>query len=185
MPQSLDVHVLDTLRSEFHRLRALGDRALAQVAGDAAFHARIDAGESNSLAIVIRHVAGNMRSRWTDFLTSDGEKPERDRDGEFDLDRRETREELLERWREGWDVTLRAIDALTPADLPATVMIRREPLTVYEALVRQLAHYAEHTGQIILLAKHAAGSAWQTLSIPRGKSLAGQYSYRDYGQKKP
>jgi hypothetical protein len=183
MPQPLDEHVLETIRSEYRRLRTLGDRALAQVDGDDAFHARLDDAESNSLAVIIRHLSGNMRSRWTDFLTSDGEKPDRQRDNEFDLARRETRAELLQAWHDGWTVTIAALDALSPSDLLRTITIRQEPLTVFEALARQLAHYAQHVGQILLLAKHQAGSRWQTLSIPRGQSLTGQHSYRAYGQR--
>jgi hypothetical protein len=184
MDQLFDAHVLDTVRSEFRRLQKLGDRALAQVKDDASFHARLDNAESNSLAIIIRHVAGNMRSRWTDFLTSDGEKAWRDRDGEFDLELHESRDQLVTRWEDGWKVTLAALDALTPADLTRTVMVRNEPLTVFEALLRQLAHYGQHTGQLLLLAKHAVGAQWQTLSIPRGQSKQGSWSYGGYGQEK-
>jgi hypothetical protein len=181
--QSLEEHALATFRAEYRRLRTLGDRALAQVEGDDAFHARLDDPESNSLAVIIRHVSGNMRSRWTDFLTSDGEKPDRQRDGEFDLGRRETRAELLQAWNDGWTITIAALDALAPTDLLRTVTIRQEPLTVFEALARQLGHYAQHVGQILLLAKHQAGSRWQSLSIPRGQSSTGDYKYRAYGQR--
>ncbi len=178
-----DRHVLDTVRAEFRRLQRLGDRALAQVKDDDAFHARLDQAESNSMAIIIRHVAGNMRSRWTDFLTTDGEKTSRDRDGEFDRGPRESREQLIAAWQAGWRLTLDTIDALTPADLARTVVIRNEALTVFEALCRQLAHYAQHTGQLLLLAKHAVGADWQSLSIPRGQSKAGAWSYRAHGEK--
>jgi hypothetical protein len=173
MSTTLHEQVLMTLRAEFGRLRSAGDRALAQVTSDEAFHARIDDAESNSLAIVVRHVAGNMRSRWTDFLTSDGEKSWRDRDGEFDLDRRESRAELLADWSGAWDLAGRGLHALAPDDLGRTVLIRNESVTVCEALMRQLTHYAEHTGQIVLLAKHVAGSGWKTLTIPRSQSGQG------------
>ncbi len=175
-------HALETIRAEFRRLRTLGDRALAQVTGEDAFHIRLDAQESNSLAIIIRHVAGNMRSRWTDFLTTDGEKPWRDRDVEFDLDRRETRAELITAWTDGWNTLFAAIDPLTAADLLRTVPIRKEQLTVYEALLRQLAHYAMHTGQIVMLAKYLAAEKWQTLTIPRGHSKDVRGEYRTFGQ---
>jgi hypothetical protein len=182
MTDALDAHALATVRAEFLRLRALGDRALAQVPDDASFHARLDEIEANSLAIIVRHVAGNMRSRWTDFLTSDGEKPWRDRDVEFDLERRESRAELMAAWEDGWNTTLAAITALGPSDLMRTVPIRGERLTVYEALLRQLAHYAAHTGQIVMLAKHIAGPRWQTLTIPRGRSKEATGGYRRFGQ---
>jgi hypothetical protein len=184
MNDALDTHVLETLRAEFRRLQKLGDRALAQVKDDESFHRRLDEAESNSMAIIIRHVVGNMRSRWTEFLTSDGEKTWRNRDGEFDIERRETRDELLAAWQDGWKVTLAAIDGLTPAQLTTPVTIRGEKLTVFEAITRQLAHYAQHTGQLLLLAKHAAGADWQTLSIPRGQSNQRTYSYRAHGQEK-
>jgi hypothetical protein len=170
MTTALHEGVLRTLRAEFGRLRSAGDRALAQVTSDEAFHARIDDAESNSLAIIVRHVAGNLRSRWTGFLTADGEKGWRDRDAEFDLDRRDTRAELMAAWSSAWDLAERGLAALAPADLERTVLIRNESFTVHEALMRQLTHYAEHTGQIVLLAKHVAGSGWKTLTIPRGRS---------------
>jgi hypothetical protein len=170
MPDALDAHVLAAIVDEFTRLRGLGDRALAQVRDEEAFHVRLDEAESNSLAIILRHVAGNMRSRWTDFLTSDGEKATRHRDGEFDLGRRESPDELLAAWRQGWELTLATVGALTPADLQRQVTIRGETLTVTEALLRQIAHYAQHVGQIVLLAKHAVGTDWQSLSIPRAGS---------------
>src|SRR5882672_647354 len=109
MDDALDAHVLNTIRTEFRRIRTLGDRALAQVQDEESFHARLDEAESNSIAIIVRHVAGNMRSRWTDFLTSDGEKTTRDRDGEFDLGPRENRGEILAAWEDGWRTTLSAV----------------------------------------------------------------------------
>jgi Holliday junction resolvase len=115
-------------------------------------------------------MAGNMRSRWTDFLTSDGEKPDRDRDAEFELAATDTREHVLKLWEQGWAVVFAAISSLTPADLDKRVRVRGEAHSVIEAINRQTTHYAAHVGQIVLLAKHYAGSGWQTLSIPRGKS---------------
>lgn len=126
--------------------------------------------EANSVAVIMRHVSGNMRSRWTDFLTSDGEKPDRHRDGEFEAPPTPTREALLEEWEDAWALTLRTIGALAPEDLQRTITIRGEPHSVLRAIERQTRHYAGHVGQIVLLAKHWRGAAWRTLSIPRGKS---------------
>ena len=182
MDDTLGAHVLETIQMEFRRMRTLSDRALAQVKDDASFHARLDVAESNSMAIIMRHVVGNMRSRWPDLLTSDGEKSTRDREGEFNLDQRESREHLFAAWQDGWRITLAAIDGLRPADLLRRVTIRSESLTVFEALLRQLGHYSLHIGQLVLLAKHAVGADWQSLSIPRGQSMHGSWSYRAYGQ---
>lgn len=157
----------------FHALRDQAERALAQ-ADDAAFFARLD-DTSNSLAVLVAHMAGNARSRWTDFLTSDGEKPDRDRDGEFDLDPSLTRDDLMRRWEAGWGAVFAALEPLAPADLARTITIRGEPHTVLQAILRQTRHYAYHVGQIVQLARHYRGDAWQTLSIARGKSR----EYRD------
>lgn len=162
----LDVHVLDTLIAEYRKLKTLGGRALAQVPSDEALNLFLDA-ESNSIVVIVRHLAGNFRSRWTDFLITDGEKPTRNRDGEFEQDVRLTKEETLAEWENGWSVLLPAVEALKPADLQRTVTIRGEVHTVLEALIRNQLHAAQHVGQILLLAKHCAGSEWQTLSIPR------------------
>lgn len=159
-------HVLDTLRNALRRERALAERALVQLEA-ADWHARLDP-ESNSIAVLVRHLAGNLRSRWTDFLSTDGDKPERDRDGEFAITDA-TPEELTAAWDEAWDTLLATLDALTPADLMRTVTIRGEPHSVVQAIVRGLAHTAQHVGQIVLLAKHLRGEAWQTLSIPTPK----------------
>lgn len=158
----------ETLVRELRRLKELADRALDQ-ADDEAFFATLAEGD-NSIAILVKHMAGNMRSRWTDFITSDGEKPDRDRDGEFVIEPGDSRETLLERWELGWDLLFEAISPLTAADLARTVTIRGEPFTVTQALHRQLSHYAAHVGQIVLLAKHHAGERWATLSIARGRS---------------
>jgi hypothetical protein len=125
--------------------------------------------EANSIAIVLKHMAGNMRSRWTDFLTSDGEKPDRDRDSEF-VDPAATREAVLAQWENGWTIFFGAIEALTDADLGRTVHIRGEAHSVMQAINRQVAHYAYHVGQIVLLAKHFASDHWQSLSVPRNQS---------------
>ena len=125
--------------------------------------------ESNSIAILINHLAGNMRSRWTDFLTTDGEKPARNRDSEFEA-LPVTRAELLELWRQGWAMLFAALGSLSDADLPRTVTIRGEPHSVMQAINRQVAQYAYQIGQMVFLAKHFAGSAWKTLSVPKGQS---------------
>ena len=145
----------------------MADRAVAQVT-DEQLYILLDP-ESNSIAILMKHMAGNMRSRWTDFLTSDGEKPNRDRDTEFETPPK-TRADLLAVWEEGWRLTFAALEPLGDADLSRTVLIRSQPHSVMQAINRQLAHYAQHIGQIILLAKHFAGANWKTLSVPRGKS---------------
>src|SRR5690606_5792830 len=126
----------------------------------------------NSVAVLMKHVGGNLRSRWTGFLTTDGEKPDRDRDSEFAIGPDDSRDRILDRWQEGWRCLEDALRSLDPADLERTVHIRGEPHTVPQALHRSLAHTAQHTGQIVLLAKHLCGSAWRTLSIPRGQSAA-------------
>lgn len=160
--------LLDDYAVTFRKQKELAERALAQV-DDAAFFAVLDA-ESNSLAVIVQHVAGNQRSRWRDFLTADGEKPDRNRDGEFELAPGATRADVMARWDEGWSLLFDALAGLAPDDLLRTVTIRGEPHSVLQAIDRQLVHYAQHAGQIVLLAKHWAGPAWRTLSIPRGRS---------------
>ena len=149
------------------------ERAMAQVADEHLF-ATLDP-ESNSIAIIVKHMTGNMRSRWTDFLTSDGEKPDRDRDSEFE-EPPSTREAVLAAWEAGWSCVLSALQALTEDDLTRTIAIRGEPHSVLQAINRQVAHYSLHIGQIILLAKHFAGDRWQSLTIPRRASA-------DYNQR--
>jgi hypothetical protein len=138
----------------------------------------------NSIAIVVKHMAGNMRSRWTDFLTSDGEKPDRNRDAEFAAPPA-TRAELMQSWNEGWDRVFGALEPLSEADLERKITIRGEPHSVMQAVNRQIAHYSYHVGQIVFLAKHFKGSDWKSLSVPRNKSgdfnrkvLAGEASQR-------
>ena len=166
---------LDGLRERFAFYRRLAEGALAQVS-DSAFFATL--GPLDPIAIQVKHLAGNYRSRWTDFLTADGNKPDRHRDREFELEPGDTREALMARWAEGWRLLDDAFDSLT-ADgrgdhdaLALTVTIRAQPHAVSDALFRALGHTAYHVGQIVLLAKHAAGDDWQTLSIPRGGSAA-------------
>jgi hypothetical protein len=150
------------------KLRTTAERAMAQI-GDEAFERPLDR-ESNSIAILVKHIAGNLRSRCTDFLTTDGEKPDRDRDGEFEPLPRDTRERLMNDWAASWDLLARMVEGLGPDDLGRTVYIRKEPLTVAQALHRHLSHLAYHVGQIVLLAKHWSGAEWQTLTIARGQS---------------
>ena len=125
--------------------------------------------EANSIAIVVKHMAGNMRSRWTEFLTTDGEKPNRNRDSEF-VDPPATRQALLEEWENGWAILFGVLESISDADLGRTVTIRGEAHSVMQAINRQVAHYAHHVGQIVLLAKHFAHGHWQSLSIPRNRS---------------
>lgn len=159
---------LQEIIARFRKLKSQADRALAQVRGGELF-AQLDE-ESNSLAVIMKHVAGNMRSRWSDFLTTDGEKPNRHRDREFEILPNEDRDEIFRQWEAGWRLLFQELEALTAEDLGRTVTIRGEPHTVPQALFRQLGHYAEHAGQIIFLAKHLRSREWETLSIPRGKS---------------
>lgn len=126
--------------------------------------------EANSIAIIVKHMAGNMRSRWTEFLTSDGEKPDRDRDNEFVLDSSTTAEQVKEWWNMGWQLVFAALEPLTADDLKKKITIRGQEHSVMEAISRQMTHYAEHVGQIILLAKHFRGAEWKSLSIPKGQS---------------
>jgi Protein of unknown function (DUF1572) len=162
---------------EFERLKRQGEKAMGQVAQDAALEARLDP-EANSIGILVRHLAGNMRSRWTEFLTTDGEKPNRNRDSEFDLTVAMSRAELLATWEGGWACVFAALRPLAGADLGARVRIRGEELSVLDAINRQVAHYAVHVGQIVLLAKHLAGPSWQSQSIPRGQSALSGFSYK-------
>lgn len=159
--------MIESLLFELRRTKRLGDRALGQIE-EADWHSRPDA-ESNSIAILVQHLHGNMLSRWTDFLTTDGEKPTRDRDLEFEPQALSAAE-LRARWEEGWRVCLDAVGALGDGDLGRTVRIRGEPLSVLDAILRQVSHYAYHVGQIVQLARSRKGAAWQSLSIPKGRS---------------
>ena len=153
--------------SLFLYYKKLGEGAIAQVTDDQLF-ATLDP-EMNSIAIVVKHMAGNMRSRWTDFLTSDGEKPDRNRDCEF-VEPAVSREALLQCWDEGWECLFHALHALTDTDLDRRITIRGEPHSVMQAINRQVAHYAYHVGQIVMLAKHLQSANWKSLSVPRNKS---------------
>lgn len=152
----------------YRNYKVLGERAIAQVS-DADLHALLDA-DANSIAIVIKHLSGNLRSRFTDMLTTDGEKPTRNRDAEFEMPDQASRVEMLQWWEASWKVTFDTIDALTPADLDRTVYVRSEAFLVVESLNRLATHTAYHVGQIVFLAKHFAGPKWTSLSIPKGRS---------------
>jgi len=164
---STDTPILSVAIDELQKIKKLADKSIEQLS-DEQLHATIDP-EANSVAVLMRHMAGNMRSRWINFLTSDGEKPDRMRDREFE-DPGQTRAELVAEWEHGWHAVFNALAPLTDADLQRTVMIRGEAHTVYKAISRQVAHYAGHAYQILLLAKHLQGPNWKTLSIPRGQS---------------
>jgi hypothetical protein len=166
--QPLGQHYLEDALSTFRDYKKLGERAFAQ-ASDEDFFRTID-DESNSIAVIIKHIAGNMLSRWTDFLTTDGEKPDRNRDMEFVMLPETTKDEMIAFWEKGWKCTFDAIEPLTPDDLMRTVRIRGEDHTVLQAINRQIAHYANHIGQIVYLAKHFKSSEWQSLSVPKNKS---------------
>jgi hypothetical protein len=151
----------------FRYYKRLAERATEQVTEAQLFEALDD--EANSIAVIVKHMAGNMRSRWTDFLTTDGEKPDRNRDSEFE-EPPATRAALMEIWEAGWACLFNAIEPLKDADLPRTITIRGEPHSVMQAINRQLAHYPHHVGQIVLLAKHFCCGRWESLSVPRNKS---------------
>lgn len=162
--------------------KKLAERAMEQVADEQLFSVLDE--EANSIAIIVKHLAGNMRARWTDFLTTDGEKLSRNRDGEF-VDPPTTRKALLDVWDDGWACLFQALEQLTDTDLTRTVTIRGEAHSVMQAVNRQVAHYPHHIGQIVLLAKHFAHDRWQSLSVPRNKSaefnrrvVAGELSQR-------
>jgi uncharacterized damage-inducible protein DinB len=159
-------YLADSIRV-LHSYKHLAERAMAQVPDDA-LTTTLDV-ESNSIAIIVKHMTGNMRSRWTDFLTTDGEKPDRNRDTEFESPAA-TRDQLTAQWEAGWRYVFDALASLTDADLGRTVLIRNEPHSVTQAINRQIAHYSYHVGQIVFLAKHFASANWTSLSVPRGKS---------------
>jgi hypothetical protein len=157
-------YLADTIR-ELGKLKKLAEGAINQVSDDQLFVA-IDP-ESNSIAVIARHIAGNMKSRWTDFLTTDGEKPDRNRDGELIINDGTTRADVMSWWESGWNSLFGALNALRPEDFARTITIRGEPHTIVQAINRQLVHYATHIGQIIFLAKHLKSQDWKTLSVPK------------------
>ena len=161
-------HYLEEARRQFRGHKRMAEGAMTQLR-DEDFFVTLDP-EANSVAILVKHLAGNMRSRFTDFLSSDGEKPDRFRDREFELNPATTRADVMKWWEQGWSCVFAAIEALKSEDVMRTITVRGEPHTVLQAINRQIAHYAQHTGQIVFLSKHLRSSEWKTLSVPRGKS---------------
>jgi hypothetical protein len=168
-------YLVDIART-FRNYRKLGERALAATP-DEHLLSELDP-NSNSIAIIVKHIGGNLRSRFTDFLTTDGEKPDRNRDTEFELSGPPTREDVIRWWETGWSTLMGSIETLTPSDLDKTVLIRGEAFTVVEALNRSAGHIAYHVGQIVYVARHFAGPAWTSLTIPKGQS--GKTGWGDY-----
>jgi hypothetical protein len=161
-------HYLEEIKRQLRGHKRMAESAMAQL-DDQEFFTTIDP-ESNSVAVIVKHIAGNARSRFTDFLTTDGEKPDRFRDREFEMNAETSRAEVMRWWEEGWNIVFGTLDSLKPEDVQRTITIRQEPHTVLQALNRALAHYAQHIGQIVFLAKHLRSEQWKTLSIPRGQS---------------
>ena len=171
MEHSLAKHYLDDALTTFRDYKGLAEKAFEQVS-DEEFCIALDE-EANSIAVIVKHIVGNMRSRWTDFLTTDGEKPDRHRDMEFELEGQASKDDLLAEWEAGWRCVFGAIEPLTPEDVSERkVLIRGEEHSIIEAVNRQLTHYAYHIGQIVLLAKHFKSTEWKSLSIPRNRSAA-------------
>ncbi len=168
---------LRDLVEQFEKLKALAEKAFGRVSDEEFFRA-IDPG-SNSLAVILQHVGGNLRSRWLEFLTSDGEKPDRNRDAEFEVTPETTRGRVLEIWENGWRVLLSELRALSPADLTRDVFIRGERHSVVQAANRSFMHTAYHVGQVVFLARHLSADDWQSLTIPRGQSAA--FNQRAWG----
>jgi hypothetical protein len=168
MDNSLGKHYLEDALSNFRDYKKLAEKALEQV-NDEEFFLALDE-EANSVAVIVKHIVGNMLSRWTDFLTTDGEKPDRNRDTEFVVAPGMSKDDLMKQWEKGWGCLFDAIEPLQPEDLLKTVMIRGEAHTVVNAINRQLTHYAYHIGQIVFLAKHFRSAEWKSLSIPRNRS---------------
>lgn len=160
-------YLIDALNN-FRSYKKLAEEALSQISEEEIF--RVIDPDANSIAILIKHMAGNMRSRWTDFLNSDGEKPDRHRDREFEIDPATTRADVMRWWEDGWRCVFEAIVPLTSGDLQRNVLIAGREHTVMQAITRQLLHYAGHVNQIVLLAKHFRGQEWNSLSIPKGQS---------------
>jgi hypothetical protein len=168
MDNSFAEHYLKDALFSFRSYKKLAEKALSQIGDDEFFVALDD--EANSIAVIVKHITGNMFSRWTDFLTTDGEKPDRQRDMEFVITPETTRDNLMARWEQGWQCMFDALEPLKPEDFSTKVLIRGEEHSIIEAINRQLTHYASHIGQIIFLAKHFRSSEWKSLSIPRNRS---------------
>jgi len=181
MPETAGTHYLTDALAQFRKYKRMADAAIAQVSDEDFFRAPDP--ESNSIALVMKHLAGNMRSRWRDFPRGDGEKADRNRDAEFEKEAGDSRASMTARWEEGWDLLFRALEPIREDGLFEKVPIRGEPHTVLEAMQRQLTHYAYHVGQIVYLAKHYAGARWKSLSIPKGKSR--EFDVAKSGQSYP
>ena len=164
----IDQHYLEDTLLQFRKYKEMGEKAMAQISDDDFFRELSDV--DNSLAVIVKHMAGNMRSRWRDFLTSDGEKDDRHRETEFEIYDSDSKESLMQKWQEGWQLCFEAIKPLKPEDLEKTIYIRSEANTVLEAINRQLTHCAYHVGQIVYLSRHFAGANWKSLSIPKAES---------------
>jgi uncharacterized damage-inducible protein DinB len=171
---------LDEAFRAFRGYKRMAEGALTQLSDQDFFH--LPDPESNSVALVVKHIAGNLRSRWTDFLTTDGEKPDRNRDQEFIIAPADTRAELMRRWEESFARVFETLQGLKPEDLTRTVYIRQEAHTVMQAINRSLAHIVYHVGQIVFLGKHLRGAEWKTLSVPRGKSA--EYNAKPLEERK-
>jgi hypothetical protein len=178
MNESFTANYLDDVRTTFRAYKELADKALAQL-NDEELFVTLDE-EGNSIAVIMKHLAGNMLSRFTDFLTSDGEKPDRDRDAEFVVDPQTSKADLFGYWERGWNAVFTAVDPLQPEDLDMKVFIRSEAHTVVQAINRQLTHYAYHIGQLVFLAKHFRAREWTSLSVPRNQSAG----FNEYLKKK-
>lgn len=165
---SIAQHYLDDTRASFRAYKKLAEKALAQIK-DEEYFVTLDE-ESNSIAVIMKHLAGNMISRWTDFLTTDGEKPVRNRDQEFVIGAGATKDEVFSYWEKGWSCLLNTLDSLQPTDLDKTIFIRSKEHSVVQAIDRQMTHYAYHIGQMVFLAKHFRSTEWQSLSVPRNRS---------------
>jgi uncharacterized damage-inducible protein DinB len=177
--QSITQHYLDDTRASFRAYKKLAEKALAQVP-DNEYFVTLDE-ESNSIAVIMKHMAGNMISRWTDFLTSDGEKPDRNRDMEFVIESGTTKDEIFAYWEQGWTCLLNSLESLQPADFDRKVSIRGKTHSIVQAINRQMTHYAYHIGQIVFMAKHFRASEWKSLSVPRNRSA----DFNEYLNKKP
>jgi hypothetical protein len=158
------IYLADSI-ARFKEMKGLAEKAIAQISDEDFLRIVVD--ESNSVATIVKHIAGNLRSRWTDFLSTDGEKPDRNRDGEFEAESEDTRRSLMMRWEASWKILFDTLNSLKESDLTKAVTIRGQEHKVVEAINRQLTHYGYHVGQIVFLAKFFASSNWQSLSIPR------------------
>lgn len=170
---------LTSAKRQFLYYKSLGEKAIDQLESEQLFATPNE--DSNSIAIIVKHLWGNMLSRWTDFLTTDGEKPSRNRDGEF-IDDLQTKEAVIQKWNEGWDCLFKTLDSLTEEDLSKIIYIRNEGHTAMEAINRQLAHYPYHIGQMVYIAKMLKKTSWDSLSIPKNKS--GDYNTQKFSQEK-